>query len=241
MVDRRINGVEKEDKCFKEAVPKTTNNENLRQERKEKYFDVRREYGGKMQEAKLKSLKTFCTISDGVNPRNVVYKIASGKIRTTTRLITLEKEDGTYATDTRNTIMHMLENFVPDDREDSDNELHRKIRKEIQKPPDTADDKVFTKEEIIANLKKINPKKSPGQDGLTSGILIRAFKVFPLFFTKIYNTCLTEGCFPKKWKQSVIIPIINPFSARGPIYRPPLCLRRMREADVSAHFFQALQ
>ena len=34
---------------------------------------------------------------------------------------------------------------------------------------------------------------------------------------------------------------INPFSARGPIYRPPLCLRRMREADVSAHFFQALQ
>ena len=35
--------------------------------------------------------------------------------------------------------------------------------------------------------------------------------------------------------------LINPFSARGPIYRPPLCLRRMREADVSAHFFQALQ
>ena len=33
----------------------------------------------------------------------------------------------------------------------------------------------------------------------------------------------------------------NPFSARGPIYWPPLCLRRMREADVSAHFFQALQ
>ena len=33
----------------------------------------------------------------------------------------------------------------------------------------------------------------------------------------------------------------NPFSARGPIYRPSLCLRRMREADVSAHFFQALQ
>ena len=33
----------------------------------------------------------------------------------------------------------------------------------------------------------------------------------------------------------------NPFSARGPIYRPPLCLRKMREADVSAHFFQALQ
>ena len=31
----------------------------------------------------------------------------------------------------------------------------------------------------------------------------------------------------------------NPFSTRGPIYRPPLCLRIMREADVSVHFFQA--
>jgi len=70
---------------------RTTNNENLRQERKEMYFDGRREYEGKMQEAKLKSWKTFCTISDGVNPWSLVYKIASGKIRTTTRLTTLEK------------------------------------------------------------------------------------------------------------------------------------------------------
>ena len=34
------------------------------------YFDGRREYEGKMQEAKLKSCKTFRTISDGVNPWN---------------------------------------------------------------------------------------------------------------------------------------------------------------------------
>jgi hypothetical protein len=40
----------------------------------------------------------------------------------------------------------MLQHFVPDDREDSDNKLYRKIRKEIQEPPDTADDKAFTKE-----------------------------------------------------------------------------------------------
>ena len=152
-----------------------------------------------MQEAKLKSWKTFCTINDGISTWNIVYKIASGKIRTTTRLTTLEKEDGTYTTDTKSTIMHMLEHFVPDDREDSDNELHRKIRKEIQEPPDTIDDKVFTKEEILANLKKrINSKKAPGEDGLTSDILIRAFQAFPLFFTQLYNACLTEGCFPKE-------------------------------------------
>ena len=102
-------------------------------------------------------------------------------------MTTLEKEDGTYTTDTRSTILHMLEHFAPDDRDDSDNELHREIRKEIQKPLYTADDKAFTKEEIIAVLKKIRSKKAPGEDGLTSDILISAFQVFPLFFTQIYN------------------------------------------------------
>jgi len=139
--------------ALRRRYQRTTNNENLRQERKEMYFDGRREYEGKMKEAKLKSWKTFFTISDGVNPWNLVYKIASEKIGTTTRLTTLKKEDGTYTTDMKSTIFHMLEHFAPDDREDSDNELHREIRKEIQKPLDTADDKAFTKEEIIAVLK----------------------------------------------------------------------------------------
>ena len=52
------------------------------------------------------------------------------------------------------------------------------------------------------------------------------------------------GCFVVKFlgrKGNICSFSINPFSARGPIYRPPLCLRIMREADVSAHFFQALQ
>jgi DNA-binding transcriptional regulator YhcF (GntR family) len=74
-------------------------------------------------------------------------------------LASLEKEDGTYTTDTKSTLMHMLEHFVPDDRGDSDNELHRKIRKEIQESIDTADDKDFTKKEIIANLKKNSTRK----------------------------------------------------------------------------------
>jgi len=98
-------------------------------------------------------------INGGINTWNIVYEIATGKNRTSTRLTTLEKEDGTYTTDTRSKIMHMLEHFVPDDIEDSDNEFHRKIRKENQEPPDTADDKTFTKEEIIANLKKKSTSK----------------------------------------------------------------------------------
>jgi hypothetical protein len=74
-------------------------------------------YKVKMQEANLKPWKEFCTVNDGVSPWNIVYKIASGKIRTSTRLSALEKEDGTYTTDTESTIMHMFEHLVLDDRQ----------------------------------------------------------------------------------------------------------------------------
>jgi hypothetical protein len=136
-----------------------THNDTLRQERKAQYFDGRREYERKLREAQLKSWKTFCTMNHGANPWNAVYKIASGKRKTSTKLTTLEKEDGTYTVDTRSTLMLMLKHFAPDDSEDSDNNLHRKVRKDIQEPKDAADDKAFTKEEIIANLKKFNPKR----------------------------------------------------------------------------------
>ena len=59
----------------------------------------------------------------------------------------------------RSTILHMLEHFAPNDREDSDNELHMEIRKEIQKPLDTADEKAFTKEEITAIKKNVARKR----------------------------------------------------------------------------------
>ena len=56
-----------------------------------------------------------------------------------------------HTTGTESTITHMLEHFVSEDREGSYNKLHKKIRKEIQEPPDTAGDKAFTKDEIIVN------------------------------------------------------------------------------------------
>ena len=113
-----------------------------------------------------------------------------------------------HTPDTRNTIEHMFNHFVLDDRQDN-NKLHGKIRKEIQEPPDTANDKAFTKDEIIANLKKFNTKKDPGEDGLNSNILTIAFQVFPLFFTQMYK-CLKDERFPKKWKHSIIILIMKP-------------------------------
>ena len=49
-------------------------------------------------------------------------------------------------------------------------------------------------------IKKFNRKKAPGEDGLTSEIILHVFRSFPSFLTEEYNKCLKEDCFTKQWK-----------------------------------------
>ena len=53
----------------------------------------------------------------------------------------------------------MPEHVVPEDREGSDNKLHKNIRKEIQELPDTTDDKAFTKGRNNSYFKKKSTRK----------------------------------------------------------------------------------
>ena len=87
----------------------------------------------------------------------------------------------------------MLQQFFPDDRKEDDNEEQQQLRKKIQEPPENLDDMEFTKEEI----KGISPKKSSGEDGLTSEIITRVFRLLSRSFTNLYNKCLKNGYFPK--------------------------------------------
>jgi hypothetical protein len=56
-------------------------------------------------------------------------------------------------------------------------------------------------EEIRTAIEAVNNKKAPGEDGMTSGIFQRAYKQFPNVINTLYNECLRQGCFPKRWKK----------------------------------------
>ena len=71
----------------------------------------------------------------------------------------------------------MLDYFVLEDKETDDSAVHKKIRELIKEPIDTEDDKPFSQEEIESAIKKFNPKKAPGEDGLTSEIIVRFQKL----------------------------------------------------------------
>ena len=87
----------------------------------------------------------------------------------------------------------MLDYFVPEDKETNDSAVHKQIREQVKEPADTEDEKSFSREEIASVIKKVNPKKAPGEDGLTSEIQLQVFGNFPSFLTELYNKCLKES------------------------------------------------
>ena len=59
-------------------------------------------------------------------------------------------------------------------------------------------------------IEGFKPKKAPGSDGITGGVLQLVYKGIPKTMTAIYNECLKTGCFPTDWKTARILPIIKP-------------------------------
>ena len=53
-------------------------------------------------------------------------------------------------------------------------------------------------------------KKAPGEDGISNEVWKGVSAILPKYLTAIYNGCLKEGVFPKRWKKSKIIPIVKP-------------------------------
>jgi hypothetical protein len=140
----------------------------------------------------------------------MVYKLATGKIKSCSPLSTLRKPDGTVTTDMAETLRFMIDSFTPDDDEETDNEYHKLIRAQTKTPITTEDNKPFTPAEIRDAIKGMNKNKATGEDGITSNILQHAFNLLPKFTTAMYNRCLRTACFPRIWKRAKIIPTVKP-------------------------------
>jgi hypothetical protein len=53
-------------------------------------------------------------------------------------------------------------------------------------------------------------KKAPGEDGIPIEMWKCVGAILPRYLTAIYNGCLKEGVFPKRWIKARIIPIVKP-------------------------------
>ena len=74
----------------------------------------------------------YCSSTEVSNSLNAIYKIASGKLRSTTCLTTLQQPDGTFTLDAESTTKHMLDYFVPKDNQTNESPVHKQIRELIK-------------------------------------------------------------------------------------------------------------
>ena len=73
------------------------------------------------------------------NQWNEVYKLAPWKRKNNTKLTTLRKPDGSLTADIRETLQHMLEYFVPEDKDNDETDFHTQARTQSREPVDTVD------------------------------------------------------------------------------------------------------
>ena len=106
---------------------------------------------------------------------------------------TLQKTNGSHTEGLRETIQCALEYLIPKDDKTEETEYHKRVRKSIEEPMETEDDRDFTTEEIRQTIKSIDYKKATGEDGITNKILMWTFERFPRLVTSLYNGGLREG------------------------------------------------
>ncbi|GBP30294.1 hypothetical protein EVAR_27907_1 [Eumeta japonica] len=58
-----------------------------------------------------------------------------------------------------------------------------------------------TENELAEVCNRVGNKKAPRLDGISNIALKTAIKAAPTLFLSIYDICLKEETFPRKWKQ----------------------------------------
>jgi len=147
-------------------------------------------------------------VTASTNPWSQVYKLEAGKMLSKNIITTLTKQDGSEMRNTKETMEVLLDYLFEEDNTEG-NQYQKQIRKTVEQPIKTIDDRIF-KRGYKASNRNFNDKKAPGIDRITAGIYLRTFKTFPNLITTIYNQCLKSGCFPQRWKVAKIIPTIKP-------------------------------
>ena len=82
---------------------RTRHNAELREACKTRYFEEKARYAATIKREKTRSWKEYCNLTTSANPWNEVYRLAAGKRKTPTEIITLRKPDGTLTTNTKET------------------------------------------------------------------------------------------------------------------------------------------
>lgn len=70
--------------------------------------------------------------------------------------------------------------------------------------------RLITRSEIGGVLKRLNNKRSSGNDGIPNFVIKRMHHRFWDHLAVLFNHCINLGYFPRSWKSSKVVPILKP-------------------------------
>ena len=101
-----------------------------------------------IKKEKIKSWKEYCNLTPSTNPWNAIYKMAINKTKKSQTITTLQKPDGSLASNYNETMQVMSDYLIPTDDQLHDTDYHKGIRAQSKEPILTADDREYTPTEV---------------------------------------------------------------------------------------------
>ena len=200
---------------------------NTKQYRLQLYREAKRNFEKELLKARTESWEKYVNDQVKLDPWGTPYKIVSEKIRSPTIMSTLRTTDGSHTRGWRESVELLMRVLLPDDSIEEDEEHHKIMRELSERTYFTGNrTKPFTEEEVMATIKKLKKKKSPGPDGIRSEVLQQISNILVPHITQLFNQCLKQRKYPDQWKLSNLV-IIKKGEDKDPeepkSYRP-VCL-----------------
>lgn len=164
------------------------------------YNRMRNQYLNKIRRAKAESWRKFAS---DINSNAWGKTFAWAKRGAKTRAVpsTMKRAYGTFTQTLSETADLLLDAFFPSDNQDRDEELEESLM---------AYDKPTNTDRVKAAIWRMNPRKAPGKDGITAGILKKAWPILANEITSLFKTCLENAIFPSTWKEANLVVLPKP-------------------------------
>lgn len=183
----------------------------------EKYAEAKEIYKTTIETTITNSWKTFCSLQCREDLWKCSYRVIKKSLANSNQQeCPLREPGGTAMLTPEQSAQLLTTTFFPADDPDSDTDHHRRVRERAaalrnwnEGTPGAACENPFTREEVEAVLRDMNPNKAPGEDGCTADICRRVHRSTPVMLA-ILNQCMVLSHFPRIWKKAWIKVIPKP-------------------------------
>jgi len=167
------------------------------------YNEVRNRYLYQIRAAKAAAWRNFAN-GININSWGKAFSWAKRGPKSRTVPSTMMGENGAHTSTLGETAELFLSAFFP---REGNKQAFRKHG------PLPEYDEPVEKERVRAAIWRMRPGKTPGLDGITAGMLRKAWPILADEITKLFGDCMKDATFPQGWKVANLVVIPKPGKA----------------------------